>query len=93
MTALPAEVTLGGAQPLRGRLRVPGDKSLSHRTLMFAAVANGASQLSHVATGEDVDATGRTLGVRRRREIGRKGDPLLQLGDIDAARLENGARA
>jgi 3-phosphoshikimate 1-carboxyvinyltransferase len=70
MTALPAEVTLGGVRPLRGRLRVPGDKSLSHRALMFAALASGTSQLSHLATGEDVDATRQALeqlGVRIKR--------------------------
>lgn len=67
MTPLPNEVVLGGARPLRGRLRVPGDKSISHRALMFAALAIGPSRLSHLATGEDVHATKRIfehLGVR-----------------------------
>src|SRR5262249_33096497 len=67
---LPNEVVLGGARPLRGRLRVPGDKSISHRALMFAALANGPSQVSHLATGDDVDATRRcldALGVRIKR--------------------------
>jgi 3-phosphoshikimate 1-carboxyvinyltransferase len=52
---------------LSGRLRVPGDKSISHRALMLAALANGRSKVSHLATGEDVDATRRALeqlGVR-----------------------------
>ncbi len=64
---LPADVVLGGRNPLRGRLRVPGDKSLSHRALLFAAIANGPSHLSHLATGADVGATRRNLeqlGVR-----------------------------
>jgi 3-phosphoshikimate 1-carboxyvinyltransferase len=64
---LPTEVQLGGSRPLRGHLRVPGDKSISHRALLFAALANGASQLSHLATGDDVGATRRVLdelGVR-----------------------------
>jgi 3-phosphoshikimate 1-carboxyvinyltransferase len=61
------EVQLGGARALRGRLRVPGDKSISHRALLFAALADGPSQLSHLATGDDVGATRRAieaLGVR-----------------------------
>jgi 3-phosphoshikimate 1-carboxyvinyltransferase len=64
---LPNDVVLGGQRPLRGRLRVPGDKSMSHRALMFAALATGPSHLVHVATGDDVAATRRCLervGVR-----------------------------
>ena len=34
--------TVVGVAPLRGRLRVPGDKSISHRALLFAAMADGA---------------------------------------------------
>jgi 3-phosphoshikimate 1-carboxyvinyltransferase len=61
------EVVVGGAQPLRGRLRVPGDKSISHRALLFAALADGRSTISGLATGADVAATRRSLeqlGVR-----------------------------
>jgi 3-phosphoshikimate 1-carboxyvinyltransferase len=38
-------------------IRIPGDKSISHRALLFAAIANGRSTLTHLATGEDVGAT------------------------------------
>jgi 3-phosphoshikimate 1-carboxyvinyltransferase len=34
-------LVVGGAAPLRGRIRVPGDKSISHRALLFAAIADG----------------------------------------------------
>ncbi len=34
-------------QPLRGRLRLPGDKSLSHRTALLAALAQGESRLDN----------------------------------------------
>ena len=47
----------GGTGPLRGRLRVPGDKSISHRALLLAAVADGQSRLSSLSTGDDVAAT------------------------------------
>jgi 3-phosphoshikimate 1-carboxyvinyltransferase len=57
VNALPDELEFGGVRPLRGRVRVPGDKSISHRALMFAAIANGRSTLAHLATGEDVQAT------------------------------------
>jgi 3-phosphoshikimate 1-carboxyvinyltransferase len=43
------------------RVRVPGDKSLSHRALMFSALAEGTSELRNVQAGEDVRATARVL--------------------------------
>ncbi len=52
--ALSDELAFGGVRPLRGRVRVPGDKSISHRALLFAAIADGRSTLTHLATGEDV---------------------------------------
>ncbi|HEV7525494.1 MAG TPA: 3-phosphoshikimate 1-carboxyvinyltransferase [Acidimicrobiia bacterium] len=58
---LPDVLALGGAAPLRGRLRVPGDKSISHRGLIFAALADGTSTMTNLATGADVHATARVL--------------------------------
>ncbi len=43
--------------PLRGDVRVAGDKSISHRALMLAAVADGTSVVSEPNRGEDVLAT------------------------------------
>ncbi|MEM7700299.1 MAG: 3-phosphoshikimate 1-carboxyvinyltransferase [Pseudomonadota bacterium] len=43
--------------PLCGRLRVPGDKSISHRALMFAGLAVGRSRIEGLLEGEDVLAT------------------------------------
>ena len=45
------------AGPLRGRIRVPGDKSISHRALMLSALAVGESRISGLLEGEDVLAT------------------------------------
>ncbi len=53
----PSEIVVGGARPLRGRLRVPGDKSISHRALLFAALADGRSTIRGLATGADVAST------------------------------------
>ena len=66
---VPTELEVGGVRPLRGRLRVPGDKSISHRALIFAAFAEGTSKISHLASGEDVRASREALvalGVRIR---------------------------
>lgn len=43
--------------PLRGEVRVPGDKSVSHRSLIFGAMAVGETQISGLLEGEDVLAT------------------------------------
>ncbi len=48
-------VESGGA--LRGRLRVPGDKSISHRSIMFGALAEGVTEVSGFLEGEDCLAT------------------------------------
>lgn len=67
--SLPTELGFGGVRPVRGRLRLPGDKSISHRALMFAALATGRSTLTNLATGDDVLATRAALdalGVRIR---------------------------
>jgi 3-phosphoshikimate 1-carboxyvinyltransferase len=43
--------------PLKGRIRVPGDKSISHRSLMLSALAVGESRITGLLEGEDVLAT------------------------------------
>ncbi len=54
-------------QPLHGNVRVPGDKSVSHRALMLAAIADGESRIRGFLEGEDTRATAAVLaqlGVR-----------------------------
>jgi 3-phosphoshikimate 1-carboxyvinyltransferase len=43
--------------PLKGAIRVPGDKSISHRALMFAGLAVGESRITGLLESEDVLAT------------------------------------
>ena len=55
------------AGPLHGELRVPGDKSISHRALMLASLAEGRSRIEGFLEGEDTRATAailQQLGVR-----------------------------
>ena len=47
--------------PLTGRIRVPGDKSISHRSLMFGALAVGETRVTGLLEGEDVLATAAAL--------------------------------
>ena len=46
---------------LNGTVQVPGDKSISHRALMFAAIADGISKVSNFLHSEDCLATMRAL--------------------------------
>jgi 3-phosphoshikimate 1-carboxyvinyltransferase len=49
-----------------GSLRVPGDKSISHRSLIFAALAEGTSRITSILESADVHSTAavlRTLGA------------------------------
>lgn len=53
--------------PMRGDIRVPGDKSVSHRAVMLSSIANGSCVISGFLPGEDTVATAtifRQLGVR-----------------------------
>jgi 3-phosphoshikimate 1-carboxyvinyltransferase len=50
-------VTVTGPAPLRGRLRVPGDKSVSHRALILGALADGTTTITGLSAGDDVART------------------------------------
>src|SRR5688500_18010211 len=54
-------------QALLGEIEIPGDKSVSHRAVMFAALADGVSHIDGFLEGEDTRATAAIfsqLGVR-----------------------------
>ncbi|MGE0713783.1 MAG: 3-phosphoshikimate 1-carboxyvinyltransferase [Planctomycetota bacterium] len=48
---------VGGKGALRGTLRVPGDKSVCHRAVMLASLAEGVSQVEGFLDGGDTNAT------------------------------------
>src|ERR1051325_8321350 len=50
-------VTIEPARRILGRLQVPGDKSISHRYALLAALADGTSQLTNFSTGADPPST------------------------------------
>ena len=58
MTSLTVEPATGA---LRGRIRVPGDKSISHRAVLLAARAKGTSRITGLSNGADVAATLRAV--------------------------------
>ncbi|KJV09112.1 3-phosphoshikimate 1-carboxyvinyltransferase, partial [Elstera litoralis] len=63
------------AGPLSGTVRVPGDKSISHRALMFGGLAIGETRITGLLEGEDVLATAaamRAMGATVTRDgVGR----------------------
>ncbi|MSO84480.1 MAG: 3-phosphoshikimate 1-carboxyvinyltransferase [Rhodospirillales bacterium] len=80
------------AGALNGLVAAPGDKSISHRALMFGALAVGETQIEGLLEGEDVIATARALralgaGIERLGEgtwrvSGRGVGGLIEPGDV-----------
>lgn len=60
-TAEPLPLISRKAQGLKGRIRVPGDKSMSHRALMFGAVAIGETRITGLLEAEDVINTAKAM--------------------------------
>ena len=50
----PAGLTAKRGGPLRGRVRAPGDKSISHRALILGALAEGVTEIEGLLEGDDV---------------------------------------
>jgi 3-phosphoshikimate 1-carboxyvinyltransferase len=69
----PEAATITPARRVRGRLQVPGDKSISHRYAILAALAEGRSTLANYAPGADCRSTLACL-ARLGVEITRSGD-------------------
>lgn len=56
-SAHPRPASFSPRGPLRGSVKVPGDKSISHRSLMLSALAIGESRVTGLLEGEDVLST------------------------------------
>ncbi|HEX7852203.1 MAG TPA: 3-phosphoshikimate 1-carboxyvinyltransferase [Sphingobium sp.] len=72
--------------PLRGTVTVPGDKSISHRSLMLGALAVGETRIEGLLEGEDVLATAaamRAMGA----EITRSDDGIWQVHGVGVGGL------
>ncbi len=90
--APPSPMTLAPRGPLTGRVRVPGDKSISHRSLMLSALAVGESRVEGLLEGEDVLATAaamRAMGA----EIERGADGVWRIHGVGVGGLLQPATA
>ena len=100
--SLPEPLTAGKSGPLKGRVRVPGDKSISHRALMFGALATGTTRITGLLEAGDVINTAKAvtaLGAiaQKKGQIwdvkGRGTGGLTQpSGDIDFGNSGTGTR-
>lgn len=66
--------TIYPAESLRGELEVPGDKSISHRTVMLGSIAQGTTQITHFLRSADCLSTigcFRRMGIRIEEKDGR----------------------
>jgi 3-phosphoshikimate 1-carboxyvinyltransferase len=69
-----SQVVVRPARNVRGSVRLPGDKSISHRYAMLAGIAEGVSRLENYSTGADCASTltcMRSMGVEWERKDGR----------------------
>ena len=67
-----SSITIRPARAITGSVRLPGDKSISHRYAMLAAIAEGQSRLENFATGADCASTlgcVRSLGIEVGKEV------------------------
>lgn len=83
-------IRINTAQKLSGKPIIPGDKSISHRSLLFGALAKGTSRITHLLEGGDVHSTWRCLEALGTR-IERRGEEILVHGQgIDGFRPPQG---
>lgn len=70
----PKPLAAQAARPLSGNLRVPGDKSISHRALIFGALSTGTTRVRGLLEAEDVINTAKAVGAL--------GAPVCKTGDV-----------
>jgi 3-phosphoshikimate 1-carboxyvinyltransferase len=73
-TKQPIPLSTQRATALTGRVRVPGDKSISHRSLMFGALATGRTRVRGLLEAEDVINTAHAVTAL--------GAPATKTGDV-----------
>ncbi|MBX9458107.1 MAG: 3-phosphoshikimate 1-carboxyvinyltransferase [Rhizobium sp.] len=82
----PAPATARKSENLRGTVRIPGDKSISHRSFMFGGLASGETRITGLLEGEDVINTGKAMRAMGAR-IEKSGDTWIIQGTGNGALL------
>ncbi|MGJ8560289.1 MAG: 3-phosphoshikimate 1-carboxyvinyltransferase [Litorimonas sp.] len=84
---LPKPASSRQSGPLSGNIRAPGDKSISHRAIMFGAVATGRTTVSGLLEGADIMATAdamRALGAT----VSQRGDGAWTIDGVGEVGLQ-----
>lgn len=76
--ATPVPATASRSQPLSGSIKVPGDKSISHRSFMFGGLAAGETRITGLLEGEDVLRTGEAMKAMGARIEKQGGEWIIQ---------------
>jgi len=77
-TAEPRPAVARRSENLRGAARVPGDKSISHRSFMFGGLASGETRITGLLEGEDVMRTGEAMKAMGARIVKQSGEWIIQ---------------
>lgn len=76
------------SRDLKGDIRIPGDKSISHRSFMFGGLASGETRISGLLEGEDILATGKAMQAMG-AQIRKDGDIWIINGTGNGCLLES----
>lgn len=85
--AKPTPATSRQSAALSGTARVPGDKSISHRSFMFGGLASGETRITGLLEGEDVMRTGEAMKAMG-ASIAKRGDEWIIQGVGNGCLLE-----
>lgn len=77
----PHPLTASAAPALHGRVRAPGDKSISHRALILSTLAAGRSRITGLLESEDILGTARAMGALG-AVVERVGDGVWQVDGV-----------
>lgn len=72
---------------IKGEITFPGDKSISHRLLMFAALADGTSRISNLSTGIDIISTRKCVEACGIQILDDGGDVIIKGGKFTNPKL------
>jgi 3-phosphoshikimate 1-carboxyvinyltransferase len=82
----PAPATARKSANFKGTVRIPGDKSISHRSFMFGGLASGETRITGLLEGEDVINTGKAMRAMGAK-IEKQGDTWIIQGTGNGALL------
>ncbi|MEX0840686.1 MAG: 3-phosphoshikimate 1-carboxyvinyltransferase [Xanthobacteraceae bacterium] len=82
--AAPLPLAARPGRPLSGRVRVPGDKSISHRALIFGALTVGETRIGGLLEGEDVLNTAKAMRMLGAK-VERRGEGIWSVHGVGIA--------